>query len=130
MVLFAILALHGCNRPADYAVVGSAEVPSAHGDVEIERIDRQQLLVTIVLDHLPSPDRIEPDLTHYAVWFVVVGEDPVFQGILEYDETTRTGRASYPTTLREFEMRVTAERSAEPATPNYVLVASQQIQEN
>lgn len=127
--MFAILALHGCNRPADYAVVGSAEVPSVQGDVEIERIDKRQVLVTVILDYLPSPDRIEPDLTHYVVWSVAVGEAPERQGLVEYDETTQTGRASFPTTLRQFELRITAESTAEPTTPNYVVVASQQIQE-
>ncbi|MEM8606504.1 MAG: hypothetical protein AAGF92_05340 [Myxococcota bacterium] len=130
MILLAVVVLSGCNRPADYAVVGSAEVPSVHGDVEIEKIDKQQVLVTVVLDQLPAPGRIEPDLVHYVVWFVAVGEEPVRQGELEYDTETRSGRASFPTTLREFEMRVTAESTPEPTAPNYVVVASQQIQEN
>ena len=104
-------------------------MPSVHGEVEIEKIDKEQRLVTMQLDELPPPSQIEAGLTHYAVWFVVVGEDPQFQGTLEYDETSRIGRASVPTSLREFEMRVTAEGSATPTTPSYLLVASQQIRE-
>lgn len=127
--LFAFLVVTSCNRPADYAVVGSAEVPSVHGDVEIEKIDKDQLLVTVQLDQLPPPSQIEEGLTDYVVWFVIVGEDPQRQVALEYDAATRVGRASIPTALREFEMRVTAENTPAPDTPSYLLVASQQIKE-
>lgn len=132
MVLLALLSslgVVGCNQPADYAIVGSADVPSVHGDVEVEKIDKQQVLVTVVLDQLPAASQIEPEFSEYAVWFVVVGEDPRFQGTLDYDDEGRTGRGSFPTELREFELRVTAERSATPATPNFILVASQEIRE-
>ena len=129
ILLFAFLAVTSCNRPADYAVVGSAGVPSVHGDVEIEKIDRAQLLVTVQLDQLPPPGQIEAGLTDYVLWFVVVGEDPERQTVLEYDAASRVGRASVPTSLREFEMRVTAESTPTPDTPSYILVASQQIQE-
>ena len=127
--LCGVLAVASCNRPADYAVVGSADVPSVHGDIEIEKIDKGQLLVTIVLDQLPAPGEIEKSLTDYVVWFVVVGEDPSRQTLLEYDADTRMGRASIPTSLREFEIRITAEPTPEPATPNYMVVATQQIRE-
>ncbi|MEM7434738.1 MAG: hypothetical protein AAF436_06260 [Myxococcota bacterium] len=129
MFLPLIVAMSGCNPPADYALAGSADVPSTHGDVEVEKIDKKQLLVTIELDFLPAPNQIEPSLTDYAVWFVVVGEDPVLQGVLTYDPAERVGRGSFPTSLREFEMRITAEPSATPAAPNFLLVASQQIRE-
>ena len=128
--LFAVLAVTSCHRPADYAVVGSAEVPSVHGDVEIEKIDKGQLLVTVELDQLPAPSQIEAGLTDYVLWFVVVGEDPQRQTVLEYDAEGRVGRASVPTSLREFEMRITAESTPTPDTPSYLLVASQQIREN
>ena len=127
--LFAVLAVASCNRPADYAVVGSAEVPSVHGDVRIEKIDKGQLLFTVQLDELPPPSQIEPGLTDYVLWFVVVGEDPRRQIALEYDTETLVGRASVPTSLRVFEMRITAENTPEPNTPSFLLVASQQIRE-
>jgi len=129
-VFAGLLAIAACNRPADYAIVGSAEVPSAHGDVEIEKIDKEQILVTVVLDALPPPDEIEPGLTHYVLWFVLIGEDPARQGTLEYDPDERVGRVSVPTSLREFELRVTAEATADPQIPSYLLVATQKIRED
>ncbi len=127
--LFAVLAVASCNRPADYALVGSADVPSVHGDVRIEKIDRDQLLVTVQLDELPPPSKIEAGLTHYVLWFIGSGEDPERQTALEYDAEALVGRASVPTSLRDFEMRVTAENTPEPNTPSFLLVASQQIRE-
>jgi len=127
--LFAVLAVTSCNRPADYALVGSADVPSVHGDVRIEKIDRDQLLVTVQLDELPPPSKIEAGLTHYVLWFVGGGEDPERQTALEYDAEALVGRASVPTSLRDFEMRVTAENTPEPNTPSFLLIASQQIRE-
>lgn len=129
ILLLLVFGTVACNRPADYAVAGTAEVPSIHGEVEIERIDKEQILVSVLLDELPAPSAVEPQFTHYVLWFVVVGEDPKRQIALEYDPATRVGRASVPTSLREFEMRVTAESSEAPDTPGFVVVASQQIRE-
>jgi hypothetical protein len=128
--MLVLFAAAGCNRPADYAVVGSAEVPSVYGEVGIEKIDKEQILVTVVLDELPVPSQIEAGLSDYVVWFIVVGEEPNRQTTLEYDAEARTGRASVPTALREFELRITAEATATPETPSYLVVASQQIREN
>ena len=127
--LFAISILASCNPPGDYALVGSAYVPAAHGEIDVEKLDRQQVLVTVTLDYLVAPDRIETGLTHYLVWFVPVGEPALRQQVLEYDAETETGRASIPTTLREFEVQITAESSDAPIRPSDLLVASQKIRE-
>ena len=57
--LFVLAMIASCNPPADYALVGSAYVPAAHGDIEIEKIDKEQILVTLALDHLVPPERVE-----------------------------------------------------------------------
>ncbi len=128
--LIAILLIASCNALADYALVGSAYVPAAHGEIDIEKIDREQILVTVLLDHLVPPDKVEPGLTHYVVWFSAPGELPVRQQALEYDAESQTGRASIPTSLREFELRITAENGDTPNQPSDLAVASQQIREN
>ena len=131
LILFVGVALSvvGCNRPADYALVGGAFVPSAHGDIRVERIDKQQRLFTITMDHLPPPEDIGPGLNHYVVWFTAVGELPVRKGVLEYDPTTRVGAASVPTDMREFELQITAEQDPEPMQPSELVVSSQRIRE-
>ena len=71
--LIAMAIVASCDPPADYALVGSAYVPAAHGEIEFEKIDKQQILITIILDHLLEPDRIDAGLTHYIVWFAPSG---------------------------------------------------------
>jgi hypothetical protein len=128
--LFVVAMIASCNPPADYALVGSAYVPGAHGDIQVEKIDKTQILITAMLDHLVPPEKIELGLTHYIVWFTPVGEHPIRQRALDYDAETQVGRASIPTSLREFEVQITAENSETPNQPSDLLVASQKIREN
>jgi hypothetical protein len=128
--LIAMTMIASCNRPADYALVGSAYVPAAHGEIDVEKIDGDQILVTVTLDHLVPPAKIEVGLTHYIVWFAPVGEFPQYQQPLDYDPETHVGGASIPTSLREFEVQVTAEQSETPNQPSDLLMASQKIREN
>jgi len=104
-------------------------VPAAFGDIRIDKIDRQQILVVVVMDHLPPASEVELGMAHYIVWFNAIGELPIMQQELEYDSETRTGRASIPTTMREFDVQITAEQSATPIQPSDLLVASQRIRE-
>ena len=127
--LVAISMIASCNPPADYALVGSAYVPAAHGEIDVEKIDKEEILITVTLDHLVPPEKIELGLTHYIVWFAPVGEHPMRQRALDYDAEAQVGRASIPTSLREFEVQITAENSETPNQPSDILVASQKIRE-
>ena len=108
----------GCAPPADYALVGSAYVPSAHGDIAIEKIDREQIMVEVTLDHLPAPEEVQAGMTYYIVWFAEVGEPPVRKRALDYDGETRVGKTTIATSLLEFDVLVTAEASAGPTEPS------------
>ena len=130
MAWVAFLMIAGCNPLGDYALVGSAYVPAAQGQIDIEKLDRDQILLTVTLDHLVAPDKIELGLTHYVVWLTPVGEHPIRQQALDYDAEAQVGRASIPTSLREFEVLVTAENRDTPTQPSDLLVASQKIREN
>jgi hypothetical protein len=124
-----LAACAGCNPPADYALVGSAYVPAAHGDIKVESIDKKQILIIVTMDHLPPAEEIETGLTHYVVWFAAVGEYPVRQQALEYDSETRVGRAAIATSMLEFDVQITAEQNESPTQPSDLLVASQKIRE-
>jgi hypothetical protein len=128
-IVGAALTIAGCNPRADYALVGGAFVPSAHGDIRIEKIDKGQRMLTITMDHLPPPDSIEEGLTDYVVWFSVVGELPVAKGVLDYDSEKRIGVATIPTEMRQFDVQITAERSENPVRPSDLVVTSQRIRE-
>ena len=119
----------GCSPAADYALVGSAYVPAAHGDITLEKIDKEQMLLNITMDHLPPPGDIEAGMTHYVVWLAAVGELPMPQGTLDYDAETRVGSAAIATSMRELDVQITAEPSESPTQPSDLLVASQKIRE-
>ncbi len=128
--LIVVSMIASCNPPADYALVGSAYVPAANGEIDVEKIDGKEILISVTLDQLVAPERIERDLTHYIVWFAPVGELPMRQQALDYDAEAQVGRASIPTFLREFEVQITAENSETPNQPSDILIASQKIREN
>lgn len=105
-------------------------MPAAQGDIRLEKIDKEQILVNVALDHLPPPERVEEGVTHYVVWFSETGAYPIRQQVLDYDPETSTGRASIPTSMRRFDVQITAEQSESPTQPSDLLVASQRIRED
>jgi hypothetical protein len=118
-----------CHPPADYALVGSAYVPAASGEIDVEKGSGDEILIQVTLDHLVSPGNLEEGLTHYVVWFTPTGEYPVRQRALDYDAEGMVGRAAIRTSLREFEVTVTAENGETPNRPSDLVVASQEIRE-
>lgn len=128
---FATLGLGaaGCNPRADYALVGSAEVPSAYGDVKVEEVDDDQLLVTLVIDHLAPPQKLGAELSAYALWFESVGRPPELKAILDYDAEAHVARGMATTALKSFVLRVTAEESLAPESPSDYVITTQSIDE-
>ena len=128
--LIALGVCASCSPSADYALVGSAYVPAAHGDITLEKIDKGQRLINITMDHLPPPEEVGAGLTAYVVWFAAVGELPTAQGTLDYDAKARVGRTAIATSMSELDVQITAERSESPMQPSDLVVASQKIREN
>jgi len=127
--LMVVSMIAGCHPTADYALVGSAYVPATQGEIDVEKTSGDQILVKVTLDHLVPPGKLEEGLTHYVVWFVPAGEFPVRQRALDYEAESLVGRAEILTSLREFELQITAEKSETPNQPSGLLVASQKIRE-
>jgi len=127
--LLLVSMIAACNAPADYALVGSAYVPATYGEIDVEKSSGNEILITVTLDHLVPPEKLELGLTHYIVWFIPAGEYPLRQRALDYDAERMVAHAEIRTSLREFELRVTAETSETPNRPSDLVVASQQIRE-
>jgi len=125
----AVSMIAGCHAPADYALVGSAYVPATQGEIDVTKLSGDQILISVTLDHLVPPAQLELGLTHYVVWFTPTGEFPERQQALDYDPEGLVGRAAIPTSLREFEIQITAEKSETPDRPSDLVVASQKIHE-
>src|SRR4051795_10998502 len=68
-----------------YSLTASPLAAGAVGSVQLERIERNQLLVLVELDALPPPERIESGLTEFVVWLEDEHGRRVNAGTLRYD---------------------------------------------
>jgi hypothetical protein len=128
---FAVLCLvaTACGADGRFVMVGSARAPSTSGIVEIDDIDGGNTLVTLHLEYLHPPDRLEQGTTTYVVWFEAKGrkQAPILAGPLRYDESARTGDFSGTSPMQHFVVKVTAERERAPGKPSAYVIAAQEV---
>ena len=123
------LAFSGCAG-ADYMLVGSPMASGADGEIQVEKIDGSNLMVSVLLEHLLPPERVDSAMNHYAMWFVAEDRPAVKMGKLEYDKDERKGTIMATTPLRNFELRITAESDEAASTlPSGSVIARQRIKE-
>jgi len=118
----------GCGGGSSYSVIGTPRAPDADGTVSVEGIEGGNRLVKIQLQHVPPPSRLGAGLTVYVVWFTASGQAPVKAGLLSFDEGARRGSLMATTPLRNFSLRITAERDASGASPGETTILERQIQ--
>lgn len=124
-LLFSPVA--ACGGPTEYAIVGTARAAGSDGTVQVEPIEGGNTMVTVAIDHLPPVERLGPNLSVYAVWFVPPGRTAEKAGILDYDPSERTGRMMATTPHRHFTLQITAEPDATTVSPSDVVVARRVI---
>lgn len=118
----------GCGGGNTYSVIGTPRAPDADGTVSVEGIEGGNRLVKIALQHVPPPARLGPGLGVFVVWFTANGQAPVKAGLLAFDEGSRRGSLMATTPLRNFQLRITAERDANSASPGEMTILERQIQ--
>lgn len=116
LFVLALLA-SGCGG-ATHLFYGDGLAVGADATVEIEHQQAGTHDVRLLVRHLPSPSRITPGATAFAMWIVAEGHEPTLAGFLDYDEATRIGRLRATTPAPVFELRVTAERDREVESPS------------
>jgi hypothetical protein len=127
-LLFAALALvWGCGPVTRVALVGTPDVDSVLGKLELERAEGDLLLLTAVLRELPAPEKVHPDATHFLAWLTDAEGKTRVLGIVERDELKREGRISATISDRRFLFQVTAEDGASPDEPSPHVVVRRQI---
>ena len=129
IALIALLTLTwtGCGGAPDYLLIGSARAPSADGIVELDEIDGGTALVTVHMERLPPPRNLGEGNRHYVVWFESDDGKKVRAGELVYQVETRTGDLIKTCPFSRFTLKVTAEKTPEPAAPGSFVVAEQRI---
>lgn len=84
--------------------------------VKTNRDDNRQMTVT--LDHLAPPDRIDPNYRAYAVWIRVPGHETTRAGVLKYNSRQRRGKLRATTPHGNFEVIVSLENNPSASTPS------------
>jgi hypothetical protein len=119
-------AAAGCGGDR-YIVIGTAKAPSVSGWVTIQDASKNGAEVTVHLEQLHPPNRLDPSLTTYVVWFDPEHGQPIRAGSLKYVPDERTGELRARAPFGKFVVKVTGEANDKPADPSDVLVASQEI---
>ncbi|MGE0790539.1 MAG: hypothetical protein AB7S26_32980 [Sandaracinaceae bacterium] len=129
LLLCGLASVAGCGGGSwSYSVVGTARDPGAEGTLQIERIEGGNRLVTASLSHLSPPARLGDGLTEVVMWFRDERGHSTKAGRVEYDEGSRTGRATATTPLTRFSVVITVERDFEVVEPSENVLFRQDVQ--
>ena len=101
-----------------------AEAPTyaarARIKVKINKTENREL--TVQLDHLAPPARVEGGYEGYAVWIAVPGHGLTKAGILDYDHKRRSGRLLATTPHSRFEVLISLERDKSAQQPSDTVI--------
>lgn len=127
--LFLALAttLAACGADGRFVLIGSARAPSASGIVEVDDLGGDSAQVAVHLEFLHPPNRMDPSLTTFVVWFVPPAGGALRAGTLRYDPAQRTGDLTETSPFHHFTLLVTAEREPKPPKPSSFVVATQSV---
>ncbi|NLY93730.1 MAG: hypothetical protein GXY23_06840 [Myxococcales bacterium] len=125
-VLFAAL-LVSCGPMVRVALVGTPEVDSVIGKLELEKAEGDLVLLTAVLKELPSPEKVHPDATRFLAWITGPSGEPRILGVVERDPVKREGRIGATIADRTFLFQVTAEGEETPDEPSPHVVVRRQV---
>lgn len=131
IMIVSMLALAlpaGCGGARSFAIRGSQRDPGADGQLQVERIDGGNHLLTFTGRNMTPPDRLGSGFTRYVLWVRTGSAPATMEANLQYDPNARTGRGTATTPHQRFTVLVTAERAAETATPSEAVVFQQQVQ--
>ena len=112
------LATWSCAGSNQLRLTSSPDIPGAQSTAKVSTTDNGNTQIDLVVEHLASPDRVDPGATTYIVW--VRGNEAEAQsqnlGALKVDENEK-GSISATTPLRSFNLYITAEASQLSTTP-------------
>lgn len=118
MLIVTVLAALSCAGPRRLRLTSSPDIPAAQSTVKVSTTDNGNTKIDLVVEHLASPERVNPGATVYVVWARgnEAGAQPVNLGALKVDDDLKGG-ISAVTPLRSFELYITAEPSQMNTTP-------------
>ena len=112
------LAASSCAGSNQLRLTSSPDIPGAQSTAKVSTTDNGNTQIDLIVEHLASPERVDPGATTYVVW--VRGNEAEAQsqnlGALKVDENEK-GSISATTPLRSFDLYITAEASQLGAAP-------------
>lgn len=99
-------------------LTGNPDVPGAEGAVKLSTTDNGNTKIDLVVKHLAPPEQVYSDATAYVVWVqnAQMRADAQNMGALKVDKDLN-GSITAVTSLRAFDLYVTAEPSPASTTP-------------
>jgi len=90
--------------------------------VKVKVNDTGNREMTLRIDHLAPPHRIDPSYRAYAVWIAVPGHATSKIGLLDYDAGKRRGEIVATSPFAKFEVIVSLEGDSSTAQPSDAIV--------
>jgi hypothetical protein len=128
IALGGAIASTSCASAPTVRMVGSMDIPGAQGSVTTSSADNNNTAIVVDVKHLASPERVRPGATTYVVWARATGRD-TYQNLggLRVDSDLH-GVLRTVTSLRSFDVIVTAEESPTVTIPTNKRVLSATIE--
>ena len=125
-LLTAVLVLPAC-KTVSYNVAANAPTYAADAQIKVKPNKTGVGDITIVVDHLAPPKRIDKGNLGYAAWIIVDGQSPIKLGMLEYNEKKRRGELHASTPQKKFTIQISIEKAANSQSPTGTVILSHPV---
>lgn len=116
LVLISLTALPAC-KTVTYNVASGPPTYASDANIKVKPNKTGNGEITVVMNHLAPPKRIDKANAGYVAWLIVDGQAPVKLGVLEYNEKKRRGVLHATTPQKKFTLQVTIEKSLSVQAP-------------
>ena len=117
LLLGAILSL-ACQSSRDTTLAPSPETPASQGSVNATADANGNTELRVVVDHLPPPERLSPELRTFVVWIRPASSSRYLNAGQLATDDERSGELKTVTPHPDVEVLVTAEASGSPSYPS------------
>jgi hypothetical protein len=129
ILVIPLLAAFACSSAATVPLQVAQKVPAATGQLTVDEGKNGNHRVALDVDHLARPDAVQQNATAYVVWLKPLRDadtEPRNVGTLSVDDRLK-GEFETSTAFRDFDIIVTAERSANVNKPRGQEVMSARV---
>ncbi len=125
-LLSAALILPAC-KTVNYNVAAAAPTYAADAQIKVKPNKTGVGDITLVIEHLAPPKRIDKGNIGYIAWIVVDGQAPVKLGLLDYNEKKRRGELHASTPQKKFTIQVSLEKNPNVQAPQGTIIVNHPV---